>query len=63
MSKPDALIEFRYPDGRVGRDDSKLDPNWPPRRGDRFTFDGGDWTMCDREDREGTTVFICKQAD
>jgi hypothetical protein len=63
MAELDALIEFRYSDGRVGRDDSKLDKHWPPRRGDHIEFDGGDWLMCDREDRDGTTIFICKQVD
>ena len=40
MTKPDGLIEFRYPDGRVGHEESELDMHWPPRRGDHFEFDG-----------------------
>ena len=44
-------------------EESKLDMHWPPRRADHFEFDDGDWLMCDREDRESTTIFIGKQSD
>jgi hypothetical protein len=60
MGESEGLIEFRYPDGRVGSDDSMLNMHWPPRRGDHLEYDGSEWLVYDREDRGGVTVYLCK---
>jgi hypothetical protein len=63
MGVPEALIEFRYRDGRVGTKDLTLNMHWAPRRGDHLEYDGGEWLVYDREDRGGVTVYLCKPAD
>jgi len=61
MEKPEGLIEFRYADGRIGTADTTLNSHWLPRRGDHVQHDGANWLVYDREDRDGTTVYLCKQ--
>jgi hypothetical protein len=52
------LIEFRYADGRIVKDDlAKFAPHGVTR-GAELDYDGDRWLMYDREDRGGVTVHL-----
>jgi hypothetical protein len=57
------LIEFRYADGRIVKDDlAKFAPQGVSR-GAELDFDGDRWLMYDREDRGGVTVHLFAPAE
>ena len=54
----DGLIEFRYADGRIVKDEvAKFAPGGMAR-GAEIDYDGARWLLYDREDRAGVTVHL-----
>ena len=56
------LIEFRYADGKIVRDEiASLAPGGVTR-GAELDYDGIRWVLYDREDRGGVTVHLFSPA-
>ena len=52
------LIEFRYSDGRRVSGEYAAYASSTMTKGDRLEFDGSEWVLRDRVDRDGVTVDL-----
>jgi hypothetical protein len=57
------VIEFRYVDGRRVSGEYAEYASWTLTKGDRLDFDGSEWVLRDRVDRDGVTVYLFSPSD
>ena len=57
------LIEFRYADGRIVSGEYAEYAPRPLNKGDRLDFDGSEWVLRDRVDRDGVAVYLLSPSD